>query len=135
MRVHLQYQKFLVKVDPVAARGTTSRESKRGPAGSGRQKLLLVYVPIGRGAAFAVEAKRRLAAGEQGLRYYATGDQVGVSQSQPDKLLLDGVWEEVELGVQAVVQNRGVRFQPLVPRARTGVSPGCVGAGAPALSL
>jgi len=41
MRVHLQYQKFLLKVDPVVARGTTSRESKVGPAAPARQKLLL----------------------------------------------------------------------------------------------
>jgi len=52
-----------------------------------------------------------LAAGEQGLRYYcATGDQVGVSQPQHDKLLHDSVWEEVDLAVQAGVQNNGVCF-------------------------
>jgi len=41
IRVHLQYQKFLVKVDPVVTRSTTSRESKLGPAAPARQKLLL----------------------------------------------------------------------------------------------
>jgi len=89
-----------------------------------------------------VEAERRLAAGELGLRYYATGDQVGVSQSLPDKLLLDSRWEEVELGVQAVVQNRGVGFSQSCRelgraclRALSWNALSCVGAGAPALSL